>query len=593
MYDFISLFLKGTTDFNNNGKVLNEWIADSVKITEDLEGIFDFEGDYPVKDSKNFSQYLVRGNILRSPVYDSRPEQLFRIRKTSLDSSGSKISVYAQAIARCDLMNDFVFGGGSSPLVPAGKTRKEAIALILGAVQDNVNKFHVGNLDTNTNTDINLGLDDNGNEIKYIDVSYCSPLYGILNGDSNAKTVYNAYGGEIIFNNFTIDMVDERGKCNPFTVKSGKNLQEFQQEVDDTSEDFATVLIMKSSDGIYLPNNEVITSSKISVLDKKYKVITCEDVSAVDDTPAALNVVYDQLRERGQKKFSEDEIDALTINNTVKFAQLKKTEQYKDYNILEKCELGNNVTIIYEKLNDLTVTARVTRIVYNPLALNRQGKILEVTIGNRKKANIVSTINKTTNAVNTVNTKTNNNTATIKKVKKKSEEFQVTMEERADSIELSVTNLKNDTEASIEVLDDRIQSKVSKGEFGSYIEQNFDSVVEAIEDATGSHTCTFDSSGLTVQNGGFKIKNSSGTVVLWLGDDGYVKLKDLQLDDPALQKGSYFYTALKNMNEVALRNLVIENQLSIDDTDFLISLGSGEYTFTGAVKRILQNEGLI
>ncbi|UYZ36802.1 hypothetical protein OD350_03775 [Clostridium beijerinckii] len=548
----ISLFKKGAIDFNNNGMVLIDCIKDSVKITEDIEGIFDLELEYPMQDRKNISQFLVQGNIIRSPVYDDRPDQLFRIRKVSVDSNDKKISIYAQAIARCDLMNDFVFGGGNSPLVPSGKTRKEAIALVLGAVQDNVNKFHVGNLDTSTNTSVNLGLDDNGNIINYVDVAYVSPLAGILDNSNGSKSIYNAYGGEIVFNNFTIDMVDERGKADsPLVIRSGKNLQEFQQDVDDISDDFATVLIMKSSDGIYLPNNEVITSPNVGVLGKKYKVITCEDVSAVDDTPAALNVVYSQLRERGQKKFTEEGIDSLTVSNTVKFAQLKKTEQYKDYDILEKCELGNNVTVYYEKLN-ITAVARVTKIVYNPIALNGQGKILEVTIGNRKKTNIVNIINNTSNLANTVNTKTNTNTATIKKVKKKSEEFQVTMEARADSIELSVTNLKNDTEASIEVLDDRIQSKVSKGEFGSYIEQNVDSVVEAIEDATGSHTCTFDSSGLTVQNGGFKIKNSNGEIVLWMGTDGYVKLKDLQLDDPALQKGSYFYTALRNMEEIKL-----------------------------------------
>ncbi|NMF06584.1 hypothetical protein ACUH7Y_25480 [Clostridium beijerinckii] len=554
----ISLFAKNTTNFNNNGMTLIECIRDSIKITETLDGIFDLELEYPIQDTKGISQYLLQGNIIRCPVYDSRPDQLFRIRKTSLDSSGSKIYVYAQAIARCDLMNDFVFGGGSSPLVPAGKTRKEAMGLILGAVQDNIGKFHVGNLDTNTNTNINLGLDDNGNVINYIDVAYTSPLSGILDNSDNAKSVYKAYGGEIIFNNFTIDMVDERGKIdNAFIIKSGKNLQEFQQDIDDTSDDFATVLIMKSSDGIYLPNNEVITSPNVNILGKRYKVITCEDVSAVDDSTAALNVVYDQLRERGQKKFEEEGIDSLTISNTVKFVQLKKTEQYKNYPILEKCELGNNATIIYEKLNNLTVTARVTRIVYNPLALNGQGKILEVTIGNRKKANIVSTINKTTNAVNTVNTKTNANTAKIKKVKKDADEFKVEINKRADSIELSVTNLKNDTEASIEILDDKIESKVSKGDFGSYIEQNVDSIVEAIEDVTGTHSMTLNGNGVTIRNGGLTIKNDNSENILWFVD-GIVYANTISTDELYIyntEKGSGFYNILANMDEVYLNEI--------------------------------------
>ncbi|MDF2882958.1 MAG: phage minor structural protein [Clostridiaceae bacterium] len=562
----VSLFFSNTTDFDNNGIVLIDCLMGSVKITEDLEGVFDLELEYPIQDRKNISKYLVHGNIIRSPVHDSRPDQLFRIRKASIDSSNSKISVYAQAIGRCDLMNDFVFGGGDFPLVPKGKTRKEAIALVLAAAQDNSNKFHVGNLDTSTNTNVNLGLDDNGNIIDYIDVAYMSPLTGLISSTEGTKSIYNAYGGEIIYNNFTIDMVDERGNDNEFTIRSGKNLQEFQQDVDDMSDDFATVLVMKSSDGIYLPNNEVIISSNAEIIGKVWKVITCDDVSAVDDTPEALEVVYEQLRERGKNKFAKDGMDSLTISNTVKFVQLRKTEQYKDYNILEKCELGNNVTIIYSKLNNLTVNARITKVVYNPLALNGQGKILEVTIGNRKGANIVNIIDSAAKVANTANTKGNANKTEIKKVKKDSKQFQVNMEARADSIELSVTNLKTDTESKIEVLDGQIRSKVSKGDFGSLIEQNYDSVREAVKSATGTHEMILDNSGTTIKNGGFTILDGDGDLAFKCTEDGYVAIKDMILDDAALKKGSNFYHALMNMKEVKLNGDLITGDLYVGGT---------------------------
>lgn len=591
----ISLFFKGETDFNNNGIVLIDCIKDSVKITEDLEGVFDLELDYPIQDRKNISQYLVQGNILRSPIYDDRPDQLFRIRKVSINSSNSIVSVYCQALACCDLMADFVFGGGNAPLIPAGKTRKEAIALVLAAAQDNSNKFHVGNLDTSTNTSVNLGLDDNGNVINYVDVAYVSPLTGLLNNSDGVRSIYNAYGGEIIFNNFTIDMVDERGKVDdPFIIKSGKNLQELQQDIDDISDDFATVLVMKSSDGIYLPNNEVIISPNVNVLGRKWKVITCEDVAAANDTPEALNVVYDQLRERGQKKFTKDGIDAITVSNTVKFAQLTKTEQYKDYNILEKCELGNNVTIVYSKLNDLTVNARITRIIYNPLALNGEGKIIEVTIGNRKKTNIALMVNSTKTIANTANVKSIENKVEIKKVKKSSKDFQVTMEARADSIELSVTNETNNRISAINVLDGQIESKVSKGDFGSYIEQNYDSVTQAIIDATGTHKSTFDSTGLTIENGGFKIKNSNGTTVLWMGDDGYVKVKDLDFDNTAFASGSYFWQALYNTKNIVFQYPISApintNMLKVENQSGLMI---GNDTIHSYVVQILQDYNLI
>lgn len=583
----ISLFEKNTVDFNNNGKVLNQCIAGSDSITESTEGIFDLEFAYPIQDTKKFSQYLVNGNIVRSPVYDSRPDQLFRIRKTSIDSSGSKINVYAQAIGRCDLMNDFVFGGGSAPLVPSGKTRKQAIALVLAAVQDNVNKFHVGTLDTSTNTNINLGLDDNGNVINYIDVAYTSPLAGILDNSSNAKTVYNAYSGEVIYNNFEINMVDERGTDNTFTIKSGKNLQEFQQDIDDTSDDFATVLIMKSSDGIYLPNNEVITSPNVAILGKKYKIITCEDVSAVDDTTAALNIVYEQLRERGQNKFTKDGIDALTISNTVKFAQLKKTEQYKDYNILEKCELGNNVTIVYSKLNNLTVNARITRIVYSPLALNGQGKITEVTIGNRKKANIANIINNATKLANSTNAKTNTNTATIKKVKKNTDEFKVTMEARANEIELSVANETEDRIAAIEVLDGEIELRVEKDDFGSYITQHYNEIVEAIIDATGSHQFILNTTGATVKNGGFKILDSNDNIVFSIDSEGTVNMDAVGINNLSIRDtstNSMFFNTLANMDTITTGEIK-PSKLTMNQGDFYIN--SDGYGLKEYVQRVV------
>ncbi|NRT90020.1 hypothetical protein [Clostridium beijerinckii] len=580
----IRLFDKNETNFEHNMWVLSE--CKSAIVTESVDGIFDLDLVYTLNDRKQLSQYLVIGNIIKCPISetDTRGEQLFRIRTRKPNTRNNEVTIYAQAIARADLMKDFILGVE----VPAGKNRKEAVGIILSNCVEHKD-YHVGNLDTNTNTSINLGLEEEtGKIINYLDVSYVSPLEGLL---GNSQSVQAAYGGEIIYNNKEINFVDERGSDNTFEISSNKNLQELEQEISDLDLDnFATALIMCSNDGVYLPNNEIIYSPNAATLGKYYKKIVCDDVSLVDDTQEALNIVYDQLRERAQKKFNEG-IDKLPINNTINFILLKNTEEYKNISMLEKCELGNSVNINYYKAN-ITATGRVTKIKYNALANDGEGKIAEIEIGN-KKTNIAKTISSISTKANTANTKSDKNTKDIKKVKKDSKEFQVTMEERADSIELSVTNLKEDTEASIEVLGDKIQSKVSKGEFGSYIEQNYDSVVEAIQDATGSHTCTFDAGGLTVQNGGFKIKNASGVIVLWLGDDGYVKLKDLQLDDTALEKGSYFYYSLMNMEKVLLKSLEVLSEFSIGDSKFKISMGESEYTFTGAVKHILKDQGLI
>ncbi|MBY6825634.1 phage tail spike protein, partial [Clostridium botulinum] len=172
------------------------------------------------------------------------------------------------------------------------------------------------------------------------------PLSGLL--DDNLS-IQKAYGGEIIWNNFTIDMVDERGSDHTFTIKSGKNLQELEQDISDMEDDFATALIMESSDGLFLPNHEIIYSKDANKYNRYYfKSIKCDDISLVNDSHEAINIVYEQLRERASKLFT-DGIDKPKINNKINFMQLSNTEEYKDFKVLEKCELGNKVKVLYPK----------------------------------------------------------------------------------------------------------------------------------------------------------------------------------------------------------------------------------------------------
>jgi len=565
--------------------VLSECI--SIKIVEDIEGIFDLNLEYPLLDTKNLSQYLVRGNIIKSPIWGTRGDQLFKIRTRTINTNTKRVSIYAQCIARTDLSTNFVPG----VRVLAGQTRNQAITTILSSCAENQG-YTVGNLDTNTNTSINLGLEaDTGNVINYLDVDAISPLEGML-GDN--KSVKSAYGGEIIYNNKEINMVDERGLDNNFIISSGKNLQELEQEISDIDTDnFATALTMQSSDGLYLPNQEIIYSPTGKIFDRWfYKKIICDDVTAVNETQEAINLVYAQLRERASNKWDEG-INKLKINNTVNFIQLANTEEYKDYAQLEKCELGNNVTIKYSKIG-LETTGRVIKITFNPLANDGIGKIEEVEIGDRKKKSIVDTITTTSNNVADIKNTTATNTSDIKKVASSTTDainnLQVVMQQNDDSIELSVTNLATNTTAKFLVQDGQISSKVSNdtfnsaitqqansiaskvstGDFSSLIEQHYDSIVQAIIDATGSHTCTFNSSGLTIQNGGFVIKNSNGNTVLWMDTKGYIKVTDLIFDNAAFASDSNFANALANMQSITLAKLRIGGQLIIDEHDFYL-----------------------
>lgn len=510
MKSLIKLFGSNESNFKHCKWVLSETLK--AIVTEDIEGHFELDLEYPLFDEKGLSKHLIRGNIISCPVADGRPAQLFKIRKATKDTQNNIVVVYAEAIARTDADNNYIPGLE----VPAGKTRKEALQIVLDNRADKRRSYIIGNLDTSTNTNVNLGLDDDtGNVINYVDIADKSLLAAILeeSSDKTNSSIYAAYKGEVIWNNFEINMVDERGKNHSFTIKSGKNLESLEEEIDDTGDDFATALIMKSSDNLFLPNQEIIYSPNANKYDRYFfKTISCEDVSFEDlvtenstdaDIEKAKQVVYEQLRERAQKQFAAG-IDKPPTNYTINFIMLKDTEEYKNYAQLEKCEVGNNVTTIYSKIG-VKAEGRVLSIKYNALT----DKIEEVEIGNRLKKDITTTINNTTNtATNAKDTaiKAGTNTKKVSKDLKK--------------------NVKT-INASIQELGDEILLKVNKNDFGAMIDMHYDEILLAVNNEKNGTDVTITVDGLSVYKGKFRIYDEDNKEVFGVNESGRVRVFEM------------------------------------------------------------------
>ncbi|VYU53766.1 hypothetical protein [Clostridium butyricum] len=522
MKGLIRLFDSNETNFKHNKNVLSEFT--SAYITEDIDGTLEFDGEYPLFDKKSLSKELNIGKIIKSPIYDSRPDQLFKIRKPTISTSNKSVRVYAQAIGYADLGSNIILGCH----IPPNTTRKNAIGMLLNARQQKIRNYHVGDLDTSTNTSINLGLEEEtGNVINYLDIDYKAPLKGLL--DDSENSIYKAYKGEIIWNNFEINMVDKRGNDNKFTIRSGKNLQDFEKEISDMDDDFATALIMCSSDGLYLPNNEIIYSSLADKYDRyHYKVIKCDDVSFEDlitenstdaDVEKAKQIVYEQLRERAENYFKEGMAELLG-SYTINFIELAKSEEYKNYVELTNCSIGNEVTTTYPELN-LKVTTRVTKIKYNVL----NDEIEEITVGSIKK-DIADSVTNTENKVESVKEDATDTKYKFKKNKKK-------------------------VDAEIQNLGDEILLRVQYKEFASQINLHYDSILLAVNDDRNGTDVIIDTSGLSVHNGKFKIYNESDELCFWVSKNGQLftsrslDIQDTSGDDLMSLNGSrlYWYTS--------------------------------------------------
>ncbi|WP_143328840.1 phage tail spike protein, partial [Clostridium beijerinckii] len=365
----IRLFKNNETDLSHNEWILNEII--SCKVTEEINEDYTMELEYPLEDTKNISSNLVTASIISTPTIDSRDNQQFRIIQKETNSNS--IIVQNQSKLLADLKENRI-----RAMTIVGKTRKEAIQIILNSALDPHN-YKVGNLDTNTNTNVILEVKE-GN------------LLSAIIGSENS--VLSEYGGEFIVSNDTIDIVDQRGEDNGVVIEYGKNISSIKETIDLT--DLATVLIPKSGD-YRLPEYQIVSSNAGAYEKKYYRDVELnlniwDGTNTKDEKQITIEEAYKIMRDTCNKMFNEDKVDQITFNYVIDFIELSKTEEYKNYKALENVNLGDTVYIKHKKLN-LDLQGRVNKINYT---VNSEGitTIDKVEIGFARK-NITDIISDT------------------------------------------------------------------------------------------------------------------------------------------------------------------------------------------------------
>ena len=356
--------------YDHNQYVLDE--CTKCEVTESLNGSLELDLEYPVQDKKQISSNIVRGAVVKCPVGDKRQPQLFRIRKVT--KTTTKVRAYAEAIAIADLRGNFV---RDTNIV--GKTRRDAMIQILANTSQN-HAFTVGTLDTNSTIDI-LRI------VKY------SPLRAMVGDDEN--TIINRYGGEIIYNNFELNMVDHRGSDKGVVISYGKNITGIEETVDDT--ELATSIIPVGKDNLLLPEYQ-IDSPYINNYEKiYYKTVDFNNIGIAepkeDDPGVTREQALQKLRDAVALMYDVNKVDMLNFNYKVNFIQLSKTEEYKNYAILEDVELGDTVAIKHLKMN-IDLEGRIIKTKYNVLL----DRFSEIELGFNKK-NLTSIINETNKTI--------------------------------------------------------------------------------------------------------------------------------------------------------------------------------------------------
>lgn len=503
----VRLFNSRETDFSHNEYVLNEII--SCKVTEELNGDYTLELEYPLEDSKGISSNLVVGSIISVPSIDLRENQLFRVIKKETNSNS--ITVQAQAKLMADLKVNVV-----RVATITGKTRKEAVQTILNSALD-PHVYTAGDLDTNTNTNVILQV---------IEGNLLSDLIGSEN------SVLSGYGGEFVVSNNKIDIVNQRGQDNGVVIEYGKNISSIKETIDVT--DFATALIPKSGD--YRLPEYLIVSPNAAAYDKLYyrevelNLNIWDGTNEQGDDQITLPEAYTLMRDTCNKMFTDDKVDQITFTYTVDFVQLSQTEEYKNYAILETVNLGDTVTVRHKILN-LDLQGRVNNIAYT---VDSEGKttIDTVEIGfNRKE--ITDIIKDTVKQVKFVK----------------------------DEILLSVNNSLNDFDASLDIQAEKINAVVEQDGTGTGWELSKDAFKVACVGASGAYVI-INANGLEVDDGKFKLKKNGNTVFYvntsgrCTADGGFVVEDD---DTTCTISASGLTLEDEDGNSVSLKPIIYDN----------------------------------
>lgn len=191
-------------------------------------------------------------------------------------------------------------------------------------------------------------------------------------------TMLEVYGGEYKYDKYTVRLYQQRGTDRGVTIRYGKNLTDLKQ--DENCSNVYTGVYAYYSDG----NGIVETSPKVTPAPGTYdytRVLPLDLTAEFKDTPTA-----EALKAAAVQYMTDHNIGVPEVSLNVSFVQLEQTQEYKDLALLERVELCDTVTVIFERLG-VNATAQVTSTVYNVLI----DAYDSVTIGNVRK-NVAMTI---------------------------------------------------------------------------------------------------------------------------------------------------------------------------------------------------------
>lgn len=333
------LYAASETDFTTNGIGL---LTDAVSctVTEERNGAYEATLVYPAKG--HLAEYIAEDAIIKAKANDTDEPQLFRIYKSG-KQIGSNTTWNAEHISY------ELTGNPVERFSISGVNAEQALNSLLAAAVFKHKYTAISDITTVNKTSI-------------ADVVSVRKALGGVEG-----SILDTWGGEYHFNNYRIELLKARGANNGVTIEYGKNLTDAKQE-----RNIANIVTAIFPYAKYTPEgeeNEVYISLKEKTLvhagaaDYAYK--RCEIVDFSSEWESGTIITEDMLRAKAEAYLEKISTEP-DINITLSYAQLKKTKDYKNIQIMESVALCDTVTVRIDKLQ-IEATAKIVKAKYDSL----------------------------------------------------------------------------------------------------------------------------------------------------------------------------------------------------------------------------------
>lgn len=334
----LKIYDKFETDFTSNGiAVLKN--ASNVKVKEVINGEYTLSFLLPRIDPK--WTYIQPENFVKVN------NQLFRI-KTFKETRNEQGAVTSNV--QCEHV---WYDANSCKFIPkvelVGYTPKQILDEVFADT-----KFIVGTVDVTTLTDI---FQSKTNPAKVV------------------NQLLDNVGGEIIRDNYTINLVRRRGNNSNVQFRFGKNIKSLDKTTDNTN--LTTRLYPYGKDDLDIST----VNSGVAYIDSPFKDnydrphINYIDYKDIEDPT--------KLKERAIQEFSTDEVDGIDkpkITYNIDIVELKKLS---DYGEVEAFSIGDTIKVIDDDLG-INTNQRIVEYEYYPFEPKRS-KVVLINYGIKQK----------------------------------------------------------------------------------------------------------------------------------------------------------------------------------------------------------------